>query len=311
MDVTVAICTYNGADAMPEVLDHLHAQEEVDDIQWEVIVVDNNSTDDTHEVVQAYQDTWGREAPLRYAFEKRQGKSYALQTAVEKAEGTWVALLDDDTLPAPDWIAAIHRFGEKHPHAGVFGGQIHGQFDADLPKSFGLVKPLFAPNETDEEVCYSAGDQLELAASGSGLVVRKEAWEESVPDAGLERKGPTGKGRGTLGEEYEIQWRCYQNGWEVWHNPDMHLDHKIPAERLEEEYLKDFFKAIGLSRHHTRMMRFKPWQRPFATMAYWGADVLKLIRLGWRYRTKVFTDRFVRGRVRMILYIFVAPFRSS
>ena len=149
------------------------------------------------------------------------------------------------------------------------------------------------------------------AASGSGLVVRREAWEETISKTGLDLKGPTGDERGMVGEDFELQWRINQNEWEIWHNPDMHLDHKIPAERLEEEYLKDFVKAIGLSRHHTRMMRFKPWQRPFATMAYWGADVLKLIRLGWRYRTKVFTDRFVRGRVRMILYIFVAPFRSS
>jgi glycosyltransferase involved in cell wall biosynthesis len=311
MDVTVAICTYNGADEVPDVLDHLRAQEQTDDIQWEVLVVDNNSTDSTESVVRREKERWERDAPLRYAFEGRQGKSHALQTAVEEARGTWVAFLDDDNLPAPGWVATAHQFGQSHPRAGAFGGQIHGQFETEPPKSFGLVKPLFALNERTRTVCYSDGKQLQFAAPGAGLVVRRSAWRESVPETGLELKGPTGDSRGTLGEEFELQWRIYQNGWEVWHNPDMHLDHKIPAGRLEEHYLEDFFRAIGLSRYRTRMMRLEPWQRPFATAVYWGADLWKLVRLGWKYRTKVFTDRFVRGRMWMVLYIFVAPFRSS
>lgn len=311
MDITVAICTYNGAEDVPLVLDRLRAQEEVDDIQWEVLVVDNNSTDATGAVVREEQGDWGREAPLRYAFEGRQGKSYALQTAIEEARGTWVAFLDDDNLLAPNWVAAAHRFGKAHPQAGAFGGQIHGLYKKEPSKSFGLVKPLFALNERPEEVCYSDGGYLELTAPGAGLVVRREAWEESVSGTGLRLKGPLGQERHQVGEDFEIQWRLYQNGWEIWHNPRMHLDHKIPTERLEEDYLKDFFSAIGRSRHRTRMMRFVPWQRPFATVAYWVGDLWKLVQLIWKYRTKIFKDRFVKGRARMRLCIFVAPFQSN
>ena len=310
MDITVAICTYNGAEEVPEVLDHLRVQEGVEDIQWEVLVVDNNSTDGTEAVVRKQQKEWARDAELHYAFEGRQGKSHALQTAVENARGTCIAFLDDDNLPAPDWVAAAHRFAGAHPRAGAFGGQVHGRFEEEPPTSFGLVKPLFALNERAEEVCYSAGDGLQFAAPGAGLVVRREAWVECVPETGLELKGPTGDSRGTLGEEFELQWRLYEHGWEIWHNPEMHLKHEIPADRFEEKYLKDFFKAIGLSRHYTRMMQFKPWQRPFATVAYWGADLWKLLSLGWTYREKMFTDRFVQGRARMTVYMLIAPFSS-
>lgn len=308
MDITVAICTYNGAEEVPSVLDHLRAQEDVEEIQWEVLVVDNNSTDTTEAVVREQQEHWRCEAELRYEFEERQGKSHALQTAVEDARGMYIAFLDDDNLPAPDWVAAAYRFAEAHPRAGAFGGQIHGRFEEEPPTNFGLVKPLFALNERTEEVCYSAGDSLQFAAPGAGLVVRRKAWMESVPETGLELKGPTGDSRGTLGEEFELQWRLYQNGWEIWHNPGMHLAHRIPSERLGKEYLKDFFEAIGRSRYRTRMMRFEPWQRPLATAAYWGADLWKLVRLGRTYRKKVLTDRFVRGRARMILYSLIAPF---
>jgi cellulose synthase/poly-beta-1,6-N-acetylglucosamine synthase-like glycosyltransferase len=307
MDITIAICTYNGAEDVPDVLDHLQAQEEVNHIQWEVIVVDNNSTDSTESVVREYQKDWKREAPLRYTLEKRQGKSYAMETAVAEGRGEWIAFLDDDNLPASDWVAAAHRFTETHPQAGAFGGQVHGDFEAKPPKSFGLVKPLFALNERSEEVCYSAGESMTFAAPGAGLVVQKLAWKESVPETGLELKGPTGDSRGTLGEEFELQWRLYEHDWEIWHNPNMHLGHAIPEERFEEEYLEDFFKAIGISRHSTRMMRLKPWQRPLAVIGYWIADFCKLVRLGWVQGSNIFTDRFVRGRALVIVSSLAAP----
>lgn len=99
MEVAIAICTYNGAEDVPQVLDHLHDQEGTDHIQWEVLVVNNNSTDSTESVVRQYQERWEREVPLRYAFEGRQGKSYAMEHTVAEARGKWVAFLD--VIPAP------------------------------------------------------------------------------------------------------------------------------------------------------------------------------------------------------------------
>jgi glycosyltransferase involved in cell wall biosynthesis len=311
MDITIAICTYNGAEDIPDVLECLHAQEGTSSVQWEVLVVDNNSTDATETIVRNYQESWQREAPLRYAFEGRQGKSYAMETAVTKAVGEWIAFLDDDNLPVPNWIAAAYRFAQTHPSAGAFGGQVHGRFESEPPKSFGEVKPLFALNERSEEICYTAGGNMTFAAPGAGLVIRKRAWEESIPEGGLSQAGTVAEERGEVGEDMELQWYLYQNEWEIWHNPEMHLDHKIPAERLEEESLREFCEAIGHGRCHTRMIRLKPWQRPFATVGYWGADLWKLGRLCWRHRTDVFADRFVRGRARMILSTLAAPFVSN
>jgi glycosyltransferase involved in cell wall biosynthesis len=311
MDITVAICTYNGAEDVPEVLDHLHAQERVGHIQWEVIVVDNNSTDSTESVVREYQESWEQGAPLRYAFEKRQGKSHAMETAVAEARGEWIAFLDDDNLPASDWVATAYRFAQSHPQAGAFGGQVHGQFETEPPASFGLVKPLFALNERSEEVCYSAGGSMTFAAPGAGLVIRKEAWEKSIPNDGLKQAGTIRDGRGEVGEDMEIQWYLYQDSWEIWHNPEMHLNHKISSERLEGKSLDEFFRAIGRNRHYTRMMRFKSWQRPLATIGFWIGDLWKMVRLGCVYRTKVFTDRFVRGRALLIVESLKAPFLTD
>ena len=311
MKVTIAICTYNGAEDLPELLDHLHDQEGTDHIQWEVLVVDNNSTDSTESAVRQCQDRWKRGAPLRYAFEGRQGKSYAMEHAVAEARGEWIAFLDDDNLPASDWVASAHQFAQAHPQAGAFGGQIHGQFETEPPGSFGIVEGLFAIKERSEKVCYSAGETMTFAAPGAGLVVRKKAWEKSIPEDGLSQKGTINDEGGEFAEDMEVQWHLYQDGWDIWHNPEMHLKHKIPAERFEKEYLKDFFKTHGLGRHRIRMIRLSPWQRPLAIVAYWGADLWKLLRLAWTHRSRLFTDRFVRGRARMTLYMLAAPFMSN
>jgi glycosyltransferase involved in cell wall biosynthesis len=311
MDVSVAICTYNGADRIPEVLDHLLVQQGVDEVRWEVIVVDNNSSDDTKDVVRHYQPRWLDDVPLRYGFERRQGKSYAMERAVETARGTWVAFLDDDNLPEPEWIAEAVAFSREHPGAGAFGGQVHGLFDQPPPSTFGLVQPLFAINERTDAFCYTAEGTMTFGAPGAGLWVRRKAWEQSVPEGGLSQKGTISDGRGEVGEDLEIQWHLFENGWDIWHNPIMHVHHKIPAHRFDKEYLRSFFKAIGQSRHHLRMLSYQPWQQPAATIVYLLGDLARLLRLVWMYPSKVFSDRFVRGRAAMRFHMLKEPFRSS
>jgi glycosyltransferase involved in cell wall biosynthesis len=296
---------------VPAVLNRLLAQQDAEGFEWEVIVVDNNSTDATARIVHEYQKNWSIHAPLRYCFEKEQGKSFAMAHAMEKARGAWVAFLDDDNIPALDWVAAAQQFAGEHPQAGAFGGQIHGLFEEEPPETFGLVKPLFALNDRTEPTNYTAGNNIEFAAPGAGLVIQQEAWEDSIPGNGLLQQGTVKDRRGEVGEDFELQWWLYQNGWEIWHNPSMHLHHKIPRSRFDEEYLTQFFKAIGRSRYPLRMMRYKPWQRPFIAMAYLLADGAKLLKLCVEYGVEVFRDRFVRGRALVIMHSIAAPFTSQ
>lgn len=112
LDLSVVICTYNGMERLPRVLDCLLAQVGLEQQAWEVIVVDNNSTDGTAQVVDAYRQRWPQPIPLRYAFEARQGAGYARQHGVKIACGSLVTFLDDDNHPALGWVVAAHRFGQ-------------------------------------------------------------------------------------------------------------------------------------------------------------------------------------------------------
>ncbi|BDI17360.1 hypothetical protein ANSO36C_31620 [Nostoc cf. commune SO-36] len=87
LDITVAIPTYNGESRLPELLERLQNQVNTENLSWEIIVIDNNSTDKTAKVVQTYQNNWRCPYPLKYCFEAQQGAAYARKTAVAEAKG--------------------------------------------------------------------------------------------------------------------------------------------------------------------------------------------------------------------------------
>jgi glycosyltransferase involved in cell wall biosynthesis len=126
--VTVAIPTYNGEKRLPDVLDRLRSQIDTESFSWEVLVVDNNSTDNTAQLVREYQKTWPATYPLKYCFAPEQGAAFARQRAIEKASGELVGFLDDDNLPENNWVVSAYNFAQTHPDVGAYGSQIHADF---------------------------------------------------------------------------------------------------------------------------------------------------------------------------------------
>jgi glycosyltransferase involved in cell wall biosynthesis len=277
VDLTVAIPTYNGEKRLPEVLERLRSFCESainpKNFNWEVVVVDNNSTDDTAKVVQAYQAHWPKEYPLRYCFETQQGAGFARKRAFEEARGTLVGFLDDDNIPALDWVVAAWTFAQQHPNVGAYGSRIRGVFEVPPPENFQRLAPFLAITERGSQPLRYEPHKKVLPPS-AGLVVRKQAWLNSVPSQ-LILTGRTYKSMLT-GEDLEMLSYIQANNWEIWYNSAMQIEHKIPRWRLEREYLIPFFRGIGLSRYVTRMLSVKPWQRPVATVAYMVNDLRKI-----------------------------------
>jgi hypothetical protein len=313
LDLTVAIPTYNGERRLPEVLERLlsscqhalQAASHTEQFSWEVIVVDNNSTDNTAKVVQAYQANWPKEYPLKSCFEPRQGAAFARQRAFMEARGTLVGFLDDDNLPAPDWVAAACDFARCHPNAGAYGSQIHGLFEVTPPQNFHRLAPFLAITERGSTpLRYEL--QKKLLPPSAGLVVRKQAWLDSVP-CELVLTGRTSESMVTS-EDLEMLSHILANGWEIWYNPAMEIDHKIPHWRLEREYLIPFFRGIGLSRHVTRMLSVKPWQRPVATLAYMTNDLRKIACHLVKHGTRMRSDLISACEMQLFVSSLVSPF---
>ncbi|MFK8185836.1 MAG: hormogonium polysaccharide biosynthesis glycosyltransferase HpsE [Phormidesmis sp.] len=284
VDLTVVIPTYNGAARLPMVLDRLRAQTHLNNVCWDIIVCDNGSTDDTatvvHQYQAAWQTNWPAHVPLHYRFAAEQGAAFARQHAVESAQGKLIAFLDDDNLPADDWLAKAIAFAQTHPEAGAFGSQIHGKFESELPQELENIKCFLAIIERgDQAHLYKPANKILPPAAG--LIVRKAAWLSAVPPRlFLNNKG---KEAGLASEDLEALLHIQKAGYDIWYNPEMVVHHDIPDGRLRKDYLVTLFRCVGLSRFHIRLLGIESWKRPVAIPAYIANDIRKLAFHRLRY----------------------------
>jgi glycosyltransferase involved in cell wall biosynthesis len=191
MDFTVVIRTYNRAKYIPDLLQQLKAQIEVDQLNWEIIIIDNNSTDNTAEIVKSYQDNWDKSYPLKYFLETKQGGFYARKRAIKEAKANLIGFLDDDNLPALNWVKQAYLFAQEHPQAGAFGSKIIGEFEGEIPENIEEIAAFFPIITWPETFCFNTSKHKGLLPPGAGLVINKKAWLENVPEF-LTLQGPVG-----------------------------------------------------------------------------------------------------------------------
>lgn len=303
--VTVAICTFNGANRIPHVLEQLKHQIGTEAIAWEILVIDNNSTDAMATVVQDYQQTQFPSGQLRYVFEPEQGLAIARQRAIAEAEGELIGFLDDDNVPAPAWVSSAYAFAQAHPQAGAYGSRIRGEFETPPPENFKRIAPLLAIiDRGDQALLYEP--RKKVLPPGAGLVVRKQAWLANVP----ERCFLQGRFREPYlpGEDLEALLYIQKGGWEIWYNPAMQVVHQIPSGRLQPDYLHELCRGVGLSRYHTRMLSVPPWQAPVMSVLYPLNDIYKLCRHWYQHRGEGQSDLVTTCELELLVGCLLSPF---
>jgi glycosyltransferase involved in cell wall biosynthesis len=305
VDFSVAIPTYNGAKRLPDVLDGLRSQTHLDPLIWEVIVVDNQSNDETAAVVADYQSHWPSESSLRYIFEPERGAAFARQRAIESAKGRYIGFLDDDNIPHSNWVATAYEFAETHPRIGAFGSAIEGDFLKPPPEEITPLHPYLGIIDRGE-TAHRYEPKQRILPPTAGLVVRREAWLNAVPRRLF--LNHTDKKAGLSCEDIEAILYIQKAGWEIWHNPDLKILHKIASERGEKDYLLSVMRCNGLSRHHLRMLRLPPWQQPVATVVYWVKDFFQLAYHFYRYGRLSNTEVVEACHRQLLWSLLLSPF---
>ena len=304
INLTIAIPTYNGAHRLPTLLQLLQNQINTEHITWEIIVVDNNSTDDTAKIVHEYQKDWRHPFPLKYCLETQQGAAHARKRAVSEAHGVLIGFLDDDNYPEPNWVYTAYTFSTLHPKCGAYASQIHPAWETEPPPNFKRITPFLAITERgDIPLLYDK--RKKMLPPSAGLVVRKQAWQDIPHNPIL-----TGRANGNMltGEDTEMLSYIQKAGWEIWYNPAMEIHHQIPHWRLQKEYLLPFFRGIGLSRYVTRMVNIKPQLRPFVSFAYMINDLRKIITHVIKYRRRAFTELVAACEMQLFVSSLISPF---
>lgn len=241
MRFTVAICTWNRAPLLSRVLERLTRVRDPEGA-WEVVVVNNGSTDDTERVLDAFA---GR-LPIRRAFEPRPGLSHARNTAVSHATGDYLVWTDDDALVSVDWLAAYGRAVERHPEAAVFGGPVRPRFEGTPPPWLSAawhdISAAFAARDLGDEPFEFGGDELPY---GANFVIRAREQRLFPYDPNLGRR----RGGGALGEETAVIRAILEARGTGWWVPDATVEHWIPKERQSVKYLRSYYKLQGRTFH--------------------------------------------------------------
>lgn len=260
MDFSVVIPTYNSESRISAVLEKLRVQQGTEQITWEIIVVDNNSKDNTAKVIQDIQNSWNQPWTLKYILETQQGAAFARQRGLEEGLGELIGFLDDDNWPDVNWVAEAYHFGKNYPQAGAYGGQIHGVYEVPPPDNFKTIEGFLAIRERGPEPNRYQPELLSLPP-GAALVVRKQVWDKVVP----KRPQMSGKLPGdkmVQGDDWEPLMYLHKAGWEIWYNPTMHTYHQIPSWRLKQDYLLSLIHGSCLSFCPLRMISAQPHEKP-------------------------------------------------
>lgn len=245
-DVTVLICTWNRAALLEETLVSLAQMTVAGTMRWEVVIVDNNSTDGTRAVVDRRARTFP--VPLRYVFEQRQGKSNAMNAGLRASRGAIVAFTDDDVRVARDWVSSLSTVFRDHLEIAYVGGPVDPIWEAPCPAWFErsgavLWGTLAILDYGTQPFVFEERQKVPL---GANFAIRRRLVDE-VGDF-----NPT-LGRNSedvlLGQELpEFFARVRLNGVRGMYVPTMRVQHHVPADRLLPAYFRRWWYGKGISR---------------------------------------------------------------
>ena len=230
MKVSIIICTYNRLESLKDTLQAIKKMNCDKVNEWEVVVVDNNSSDGTGEAIRDLAREWPR---LKYVFEPKQGLSYARNRGIEEAQGELILFTDDDVLPEPDWMQNVID-GMKRHGAHACGGYVAPIWEVTPPVWLTERFHGFLAIRTDRTDDYQISDPKQ-APFGANMAVAKKVFS----DVGLfdTRRGRKGKVLAS-GEDGELFERILAAGYKVWFLGSARVHHKVESFRLTKSYIR-------------------------------------------------------------------------
>jgi glucosyl-dolichyl phosphate glucuronosyltransferase len=240
MDVTVILCTYNRSQLLPKALESVAASALPESIEWEVVVVDNNSKDRTREVVEGFCCRYP--ARFRYVLESRQGLSHARNAGIRGARGRVLAFMDDDVIVDPGWLWNLTQGLMSGEWAGA-GGRVLPVWTCALPRWLSSDDPhALAPF-----VFFDHGLEpgpLHEPAFGANMAFQRAMFEKY----GGFRTDLGRCGDNLLSnEDTELGRRLLDGGERLRYEPSAVVNHPVAENRLQKKYLLawEFGKAQG------------------------------------------------------------------
>ena len=243
LGVSIVICCHNSTARLEETLGRLALQQTDAATEWEVIVVDNASTDDTAAFAVA-QCPEALKQKLRVVSEPAPGLSHARIRGVHSARHEIVSFIDDDNWICATWVQTVSEIFTRDPRVGAVGGPSEAVCECTPPTWFEAIKGYYAIGVQHA----ASGDVTDAHGTllwGAGLCIRRAAFLRLL-DQGFEFL--LGGRKGDLlssGEDTEICFALRAAGWRFRYDERLHLFHFVPASRLNWNYTRKLFRAMG------------------------------------------------------------------
>ncbi len=288
--ITVILCTYNRCQDLAKALESVAASCLPESVEWEVLVVDNNSNDRTADVVRDFCRRYPDR--IRYLFEAKQGKSHALNTAIRQAQGDVLAFMDDDVIVERTWLQNLTLALYSGEWAGA-GGRILPQQTFEAPSWLPMEGPysmsgMLALFDLGAQAC-----ELDRPPFGTNMAFRKRIFEkygEFRTDM-----GPS-PGSEIRNEDTEFGRRLMAAGEHLRYEPSAVVYHAIPENRLTKRYFLTFLfdhgrasvrevgkrpDIWGIPRHYLTMIKAAAVLAPVRTLRW-----LIAFNQQWRFYCK-------------------------
>jgi glucosyl-dolichyl phosphate glucuronosyltransferase len=252
LDITVILCTYNRAESLALTLESLAASQLPLSLTWEVLVVDNNSTDQTREVIENFSRC--HPGKFRYLLEPTPGKSHALNTGIANARGEVLAFVDDDVTTDPEWLQNLTANVRAGQCAGAAGRVLPAQQFAS-PSWLSFSDPLANQHRGGFRwdplgvLCahFDLGDQPAILDAnhppyGANMAIRKSSLQKY---GGFRLDLGPRPGSQIRNEDVELGRRLMNAGEVLRYEPSAVVYHPVPQARITKDFFLSWWFDFG------------------------------------------------------------------
>lgn len=237
--ISIIVCTYNRDKYIYQCLSRI--AENVTRFDWEIILINNNSTDNTATECKRFETDYPC-SNFHYFVESTSGLSHARNRGIKEAHGKWFVFLDDDSMIQTNYIENLGIWLEQYPNVGAFGGKIDPFFEDKTPSwlskwSMGFVSAIDLGNKVTvfQQGKYPIGANMGIA--------RKAIDTVGDFNTSLGRTKELLLG----GEEKDIFMRIQNANFSIYYFPNIDVQHCIPAKRTTYEFIRRLGYGVGVS----------------------------------------------------------------
>jgi glycosyltransferase involved in cell wall biosynthesis len=241
--ITVIFSTFNGEYTLTRMLNSLQEVEQHTHFLWNIIAVDNNSTDNTKAILKSYEKT----LPIEILTEVKAGKNFSLNKAIaDKAKlAEYIIFTDDDVVFPPNALNDYKTLMDQHVEFDVFGGKVSPCWTIEPSENLLLgIDTTVAFAITNQEAGYDLGPIEGTKIHGPNMAIRKSIFNSGITFN--EKVGPNG-GNYVMGSETDFLRRLAQAGHEAFFSPQIDVGHIIRPWQLESKWLASRAYKAGRS----------------------------------------------------------------